>query len=54
MNILVCHYFLCLISEDTLIFFLPFARRLAKTLRPLALAIRSLNPCLFLLFLFDG
>lgn len=47
-------YFLCLGSEETVNFFLPFALLRANTLRPLAVAIRSLNPCLFLLFLFDG
>ena len=51
---IINHYFLCLGSEDTEIFFLPFALRLASTLRPLAEAIRSLKPCLFLLFLFEG
>ena len=48
------HYFLCLGSEDTDIFLRPLALRLAKTLRPLADAIRSRNPCLFLLFLLEG
>jgi hypothetical protein len=48
------HYFLGLGSEETVSLFLPLARLLAKTLRPLAEAILSLNPCLFLLFLFDG
>ena len=48
------HYFLCLGSDETEIFFLPLARRLAKTFRPLAEAMRSLKPCLFLLFLFEG
>jgi len=47
-------YFLCLGSSDTLSFFLPLALLLANTLRPLAVAIRSRNPCLFLLFLFEG
>ncbi len=36
------------------IFFLPLALRLAKTFRPLAVAILSRNPCLFLLFLLEG
>jgi len=35
-------------------FFLPFARRAASTLLPLAVDILSLNPCLFTLFLLDG
>ena len=48
------HYFLCLGSEDTLIFFLPFALLLANTFLPFTEAIRSLKPCLFLLFLLDG
>ena len=51
---IINHYFLCLGSEETEIFFLPLALRLANTLRPLAEAIRSLKPCLFLLFLFEG
>lgn len=48
------HYFFGLASDDTDNLFLPFARLLAKTLRPFAEAILSLNPCLFLFFLFDG
>jgi hypothetical protein len=48
------HYFFGLGSEDTLKFFLPLARLLANTFLPDTEAIRSLNPCLFLLFLFDG
>ena len=51
---IINHYFLCLGSEETEVFFLPLALRLANTLRPLAEAIRSLKPCLFLLFLFEG
>ena len=47
-------YFLCLGSSETVSFFLPFARRAFKILRPLAVDILSLNPCLFFLFLFDG
>jgi hypothetical protein len=46
-------YFL-LNSEETVNTFLPFARREAKMRRPLAVAIRSRNPCLFLRFVFDG
>jgi hypothetical protein len=41
-------------SSETLSFFLPFALRADNTLRPDALDILSLNPCLFLFFLFDG
>ncbi|GEM_PF-1700899 len=48
------HYFLCLGSEETVSFFLPLALRRANTLRPFAVAIRSLKPCLFLLFLLEG
>ena len=47
-------YPLCLLSSDTVSFFLPLALLLANTLRPLADAILSLNPCLFLLFLCEG
>jgi hypothetical protein len=48
------HYFLGLGSEETLSFFLPFALLLDKILLPALVAIRSLKPCLFLLFLFEG
>ena len=48
------YYFLPMGSSETVSFFLPLARRAAKTLRPLAVAILSLNPCLFLRLLFDG
>ena len=51
---IINHYFLCLGSDETETFFLPLALRLANTLRPLAEAMRSLKPCLFLLFLFEG
>ena len=47
-------FLLKFVGEDTDIFLRPLALRLAKTLRPLAEAIRSRNPCLFLLFLFEG
>ncbi len=50
----IIHYFFGLGSEDTLILFLPLARLLASTFLPVAEAILSLKPCLFLLFLFDG
>lgn len=45
---------MCLRSSDTVSFFLPFALLFAKTALPLAVAILSLKPCLFLLFLFEG
>lgn len=48
------YYFLPKLSSDTVSFFLPFARRAAKTLRPLAVAILSLKPCLLVRLLFDG
>src|SRR6056297_591259 len=48
------HYFLCLGSEETVNLFLPLALLLARTFLPLAVAMRSLKPCLFLLFLLDG
>ena len=48
------NYLLCLGSSETVSFLLPFARRAFSTLRPLAVDILSLNPCLFFLFLFDG
>ncbi len=47
-------YFLCFGSSETVNFFLPFALLAAITLRPPTDAILVLNPCLFLLFLFDG
>jgi len=46
--------YLNLISSDTVSFFRPFALLRANTLRPLAVAILSLKPCLFLRFVFDG
>lgn len=46
--------YLDLVSSDTVSFFLPLALRAARTLRPLAVDIRSRKPCLFLLFLCDG
>lgn len=42
------------LSSETVSFFLPFFLREAKTLRPLAVAIRSRKPCLLVLFLRDG
>jgi|GEM_PF-3323089 len=48
------HYLLCLGSEDTVNFFLPLALLLANTFLPFAVAMRSLKPCLFLLFRTDG
>jgi hypothetical protein len=41
-------------SSETVSFFLPFRLRDARTLRPLAVAMRSRKPCLFFLFLFEG
>ena len=41
-------------SSETVSFFLPFLRRAAKTLRPLAVDILWRNPCLLALFLRDG
>jgi hypothetical protein len=41
-------------SSDTVSLFLPFALRADSTLRPDTVDILSLNPCLFLFFLFDG
>lgn len=46
--------YLLAISSETVSLFLPFARRLDKTLRPLGVDILSLNPCLLRLFLFEG
>ena len=43
-----------LYSSDTDNFALPFARRDANTLRPLAVAILLRKPCLFFLFRLDG
>jgi len=47
-------YALCLDSSETDNFFRPLALLFANTLRPLAVDMRSLNPCLFFLFRFDG
>jgi hypothetical protein len=41
-------------SSDTDSLFLPLALLEANTRLPFALLIRSLNPCLFLLFLWEG
>ena len=41
-------------SSETVNFALSFARREAKTLRPLAVAILERKPCLFFLFLLEG
>jgi hypothetical protein len=46
--------YLCVLSLETVSFFLPLRRRAAKILRPLAVAILSLKPCLFLLLRCDG
>lgn len=48
------YHFCPLYSSETVSFFLPFARRAANTLRPLADAILSRKPCLFFLFLLEG
>ena len=47
------HYF-ARASSETVSFLRPLARRAASTLRPLAVAILSRKPCLFLLFLLEG
>jgi hypothetical protein len=39
------YYFLSTLSLETVNFLRPFLRRLASTLRPLAVAMRSRNPC---------
>src|SRR5690348_14554177 len=41
-------------SSETVSFLRPFRLRDANTLRPLAEAMRSRNPCLFFLFLREG
>ena len=46
--------YLCVFSLLTVNFLRPLARREAITRRPLAVAIRSLNPCLFFLLRCDG
>lgn len=48
------YYFLCLGSLETVSLCLPLALLRASTFLPLAEAILSMKPCLFLLFLFDG
>jgi hypothetical protein len=48
------YYPLSFNSVDTDSFFLPLARRAARTLLPLGVDILSLKPCLFALFLLDG
>jgi hypothetical protein len=48
------YFFLKVVSSETVSFFLPFFLRAEMTLRPLAEAILSRNPCLFFLFLFEG
>jgi hypothetical protein len=47
-------YFLWRGSDDTESFFLPLVLLAAKTFRPLAEAMRSRKPCLFLRFLLEG
>jgi len=48
------NYFFTVFSEETDIFFLPFALLALNTLLPLGVDILSLKPCLFLLFLREG
>jgi hypothetical protein len=48
------NYSLSSFSSETVSFFLPLALLAAKTLRPLAVDMRSRNPCLFFLFLLEG
>ena len=48
------YFFLPNSSSETVNFFLPLARRAANTLRPLAVDILSLKPCLCLRLVFDG
>ena len=48
------NYFFKVFSEDTVSLCLPFALLALKTLLPLAVAILSLKPCLFFLFLLEG
>ena len=47
-------YLLSSLSSETVNRFLPFALRRASTLRPLAVAMRALNPCLFTRLRLDG
>ena len=42
------------ISSETVSFLRPLARREARTLRPLAVAMRERKPCLLFLFLLWG
>jgi hypothetical protein len=53
-NPLFLDYFLPRLSSDTVSFFLPLALRAASTLRPFAVDILSLNPCLCLRLVFEG
>ncbi len=46
--------YLLAISSETVSLFLPLALRLDNTLRPLAVDILSLKPCLLRLFVFEG
>ena len=48
------YFFLPSSSSETVNFFLPLARRAANTLRPLAVDILSLKPCLCLRLVLDG
>ncbi len=47
-------YYLCVFSLETVNFLRPLALRAANTRRPFGDAIRSRNPCLFLLLRWDG
>lgn len=50
----LCDQPLCFRSSDTVSFLRPRARLAANTLLPLAVAIRSLKPCLFLRLRCEG
>lgn len=50
----VRNVYLWVLSLLTVNLLRPFARRDANTRRPFAVAIRSLNPCLFFLLRCDG
>src|SRR5574339_335222 len=39
------YYYFSFLSSETVNFLRPFFRRLANTLRPLAVSMRFLNPC---------
>ena len=54
MYVVYKHYFLWRGSLLTVSLWRPLALLRASTFLPLAEAILSIKPCLFLLFLFDG